>query len=441
METQTTRTSTPNPSQRLYRTIWRWHFYAGLFCVPFIILLAITGSIYLFKPDLEAFRESDFTGLAVNAERALPNQQIQTAIDAVPGASFTAYRLPQQADDAVRISVLNEGSQYYVYVNPFTLEVLNITETHSVLVEWVKNLHGELLMGDNGSLLVELAASWAIVLFITGLYLWWPRNAKGPGGVIYPRINLGGRLFWKDMHAVTGFWIAFFTLFLLVSGLPWTTVWGGAFKETRRLVESVTTQDWNTSSSARQQSWRSTAASHFDLQPHTLDTAKGLGFAWPAELSVANSKTNEWKLASQTQNRPQRQTAWIDGHTGIVTDLSTFADKRTLDKVIGIGIAAHEGQLFGRWNQLLGVLTALGLVTLAVSGLIMWLKRKPIKAKRSLEQQTNQSKLESSGTPAFIGILLITGILLPTFGISLAVILIADKVLDKIRAYQSNLYS
>ncbi len=431
MKTQTTSNSTPNPSQRLYRTIWRWHFYAGLFCVPFIILLAITGSIYLFKPDLEAFRESDFTGLAVNAERALPNQQIQTAIDAVPGASFTAYRLPQQADDAVRISVLNEGSQYYVYVNPFTLEVLNITETHSVLVEWVKNLHGELLMGDNGSLLVELAASWAIVLFITGLYLWWPRNAKGPGGVIYPRINLGGRLFWKDMHAVTGFWIAFFALFLLVSGLPWTTVWGGAFKETRRLVESVTTQDWNTSSSARQQSWRSTAASHFDLQPHTLDTAKGLGFAWPAELSVANSKTNEWKLASQTQNRPQRQTAWIDGHTGIVTDLSTFADKRTLDKVIGIGIAAHEGHLFGRWNQLLGVLTALGLVTLAVSGLIMWLKRKP---GGSLGAPARHAPGPvATAQRAVVAITLVAAVLLPMLGMSLLAIMVLEFSYRQIR--------
>ncbi|HLH33890.1 MAG TPA: hypothetical protein VKX41_04400 [Alloacidobacterium sp.] len=28
-----------------YRTIWRWHFYAGLFCIPFVLWLATTGSI------------------------------------------------------------------------------------------------------------------------------------------------------------------------------------------------------------------------------------------------------------------------------------------------------------------------------------------------------------------------------------------------------------
>ena len=31
-------------AETLYRAVWRWHFYAGLFCVPFVIVLALTGS-------------------------------------------------------------------------------------------------------------------------------------------------------------------------------------------------------------------------------------------------------------------------------------------------------------------------------------------------------------------------------------------------------------
>ncbi len=42
----------------------------------------------------------------------------------------------------------------------------------------VAHLHGQLLAGRWGSYLVELAASWAIVLILTGLYLWWPRQAE-----------------------------------------------------------------------------------------------------------------------------------------------------------------------------------------------------------------------------------------------------------------------
>jgi uncharacterized iron-regulated membrane protein len=57
-------------------------------------------------------------------------------------------------------------------------------------------------------------------MIITGLYLWWPRQAQGLGGVVYPRLGHGAWVFWRDLHAVTGVWISSLTLFLLVSGLP-----------------------------------------------------------------------------------------------------------------------------------------------------------------------------------------------------------------------------
>ena len=37
----------------LYRLVWRWHFYAGIFCIPFILSLSISGAIYLFKPQID----------------------------------------------------------------------------------------------------------------------------------------------------------------------------------------------------------------------------------------------------------------------------------------------------------------------------------------------------------------------------------------------------
>ena len=37
----------------LYRRVWRWHFFAGLLCLPFIFLLALTGAIYLFNGQID----------------------------------------------------------------------------------------------------------------------------------------------------------------------------------------------------------------------------------------------------------------------------------------------------------------------------------------------------------------------------------------------------
>ena len=56
---------TVQPAQRVfrgigYRTVWRWHFYAGLFCIPFVLWLSLTGTIYLFKPQVEKFLDRNY---------------------------------------------------------------------------------------------------------------------------------------------------------------------------------------------------------------------------------------------------------------------------------------------------------------------------------------------------------------------------------------------
>ncbi len=36
-------------SRRFYFTAWRWHFYAGLYVAPFLVMLAVTGLIMLWS--------------------------------------------------------------------------------------------------------------------------------------------------------------------------------------------------------------------------------------------------------------------------------------------------------------------------------------------------------------------------------------------------------
>ena len=54
-----------------YRALWRWHFHAGLFCIPFVIVLALTGSIYLFKPQIDAFADRGVDSLQVTGRARL----------------------------------------------------------------------------------------------------------------------------------------------------------------------------------------------------------------------------------------------------------------------------------------------------------------------------------------------------------------------------------
>src|SRR3546814_14125928 len=68
----------------LYRMIWRWHFYAGLFVLPFILVLSVTGAAYLFKPQLDRWEERTWRGLPAEV-RVSPDAQLASTLAATPG--------------------------------------------------------------------------------------------------------------------------------------------------------------------------------------------------------------------------------------------------------------------------------------------------------------------------------------------------------------------
>lgn len=413
--------ATIQQQKSLYRTIWRWHFYAGIFCIPFVILLALTGAIYLFKPYYEQWQESQYHGLTKSATRLTPNEQIQAALDAIPGGKFLSYRLPDKNSDAVLINVHAENN-WQVFINPYTGAIQGKQESDWQLMNIVKTIHGELLLGNVGSILVELAACWAIVLIVTGLYLWWPRTAQGLAGVLYPRLHEGSRIFWRDLHAVTGIWIAACALFLLVTGLPWALVWGAALKEVRAFELAPVQQEWSQGRAQEHQHWGAQASDTFNLTAEILSAAENAQLAAPVELSIANSHHNSWKASSQTANRPLRADLWISSD-GRIEKRSGFDEKKLLDRAVGVGIAAHEGYLFGWFNLVLGVLTCAGLILISLSGFILWRKRKP--DARLGAPPAMPARIGFSVVAITVGL----AIFLPLLAISLVILLVADYVI------------
>jgi uncharacterized iron-regulated membrane protein len=445
----TTTDRVPTPWLDL-RTVWRWHFYAGLFCVPFILILALTGSIYLFKPQVEAWLDSPYDGNTIDGPLAAPSMLVAQAVEAVPGSRFQHFILPQSPGDAVRVIVRDaDGASIRVLLHPVSGEVLLQQPESERLMAVIRDIHGELLVGTPGSLAVELAASWAIVMVLTGLYLWWPRDNPGLAGILTIRVRAGGRLFWRDLHSVVGLWVSFFALFLLLTALPWTEVWGDAFKAVREATGTAAVkQDWSQSRAAEagkpamtgehvdhgshashgDHSHGSAAASAGLAQPAELDrvvaTVLPLNLAGPVTVAPPKREGAPWAVRSQAQNRPLRVNLDLDGGSGQIVRREDFADRMLIDRVIGYGIAAHEGHLFGWVNQLLGVLTALGLITLAVSGVIMWWKRRPA------DRLGAPPILRGRALPAgFYGLLLILAVFLPLLTASLIIIALTERFL------------
>ena len=442
-------------SKRLYRAVWRWHFYAGAFCIPLVVWLACTGSIYLFKPQIERWLDRPYDNLPTQARRATPEQITQAALADMPGAMLHAYEVPTAGTAAVRVIVGRGHDEFRVYVNPYTLAILNEVNEDKRPMKVLARMHGELLAGDWGSRVVELAASWAVVLVVSGLVLWWPRGTERLAGVLWIRLRKGRRIFWRDLHAVTGVWVSAFALFLLLTGLPWAKSWGAYFKEVRVLTgTAVARQDW-TSGRSQELSQRaaqndsmaaamgSEHAMHMsggmggmympsDYAPlnRLLPAAERLGLAYPVLVQPPTRAGGSWTVKSDAQSRPLRTTVHMDADTAAITGREDFAQRHIIDRVLGFGIAAHEGQLFGLANQLLGLATALGLVTLCISACVLWWRRRhagvlgapiPITAPRR--------------SFALVAVVIALAAYLPAMAVSLAAVLLLERfVLSRNRA-------
>ncbi|MFT8671340.1 PepSY-associated TM helix domain-containing protein [Acetobacter orientalis] len=431
------------------RTLWRWHFFAGLFCLPFVAFLSLTGAVYLFKPQIDDWIDWRYDHLPI-ALSPSPEQDVQAALSAVPQGAFLAYELPRTLQSAARVLVSKpDGEAVRVYVDRNTHTVLKTVLEENRFERLVFRLHGQLLLGNVGSVIMEMVASWTIVLIVTGVLLWWPRHQRGLAGIVYPRLGTKGRTRWRDLHAVTGVWTSVFLVLFLVSGLPWSFVWGHTLQSVENTLGRLTSvKDWEIGAVPA----AAVIAGHPLGQPQKLPAKENMdmpGMDMPAALTsfpkgdllssldtvvktasalslpapvIITPSGSLWTVRSDTQNRPLRESVTVtpDGH---VVKQETFAEKGLMDRIIGYGVAAHEGQLFGKMNQTINLLVAMGLLMMSSAATILWLKRKPegsLGAPLALPTQTY-------GLGGII-ILIILALFLPELGLSLVVLALANLI-------------
>lgn len=223
----------PSTLNRFYQTVWRWHFYAGLFVVPFMLVLGTTGIIYLFKPQLDSAMYPGLLFVQPGGSMLPYAEQVQTAQSAYPEATVTKF-IPNPADNrSAEVFVTQPtGQKLEVFVDPYRGSVLGIRDEERNLQAIARKIHGDLLIGNWGDYLIELAACWALVLLISGVYMWLPRRKVSLMGTFIPRLwSKNKRLFWRDLHAVPGFYGVLLIGFLLLTGLPWTGFWGDTFAQ------------------------------------------------------------------------------------------------------------------------------------------------------------------------------------------------------------------
>ncbi|TFF18251.1 PepSY domain-containing protein [Jiella endophytica] len=430
----------------LYRAVWRWHFYAGLFVLPFLILLATTGGIYLFHDDLDRLLQPDLKQVeaVAGATPVAPSAMVSAALDSVPGQAVK-FTDPATPDTSAEITVTTPGGETRaVYVNPYTAEVLGDLPDRGTVMWTLRHIHSLKILGPYAESLVEIAAGWAILLVGTGIFLWWPRNRRRgqAGGVLTVRGAPRNRLFWRDTHAVTGIFVGIFILFLAVTGMPWSGVWGAKVNEwangtnfgypagvyvgvpmsDARLADTGETA-WSLEQAKLPESSAPSAGAK--AQPIGIDRAMaivdGLGLARGFALALPTTPTGVYSASVYPDDLSRQRIAHLDQYSGKVLVDMSFADYGPAAKAMEWGINTHMGQEYGLMNKLVLAAACVAMVLLAVSAAVMWWKRRP---KGSLGVPPLPE--DRRAFRGLIAILIVGGIVYPLVGLSLIVMLALD---------------
>jgi uncharacterized iron-regulated membrane protein len=449
-------------AERHYLLIWRWHFYAALYVMPFLLMLALTGLVMLwiaFSTELNGERlqvEPRGAPLAVSALQA-------AAEAAAGGGSARLYIEPLAADRVAVFKVQTAQGALTVLVDPYTGAVLDRFAWRAGWYDTATAIHASLLIGTPGDRLIEIAASLGIMLVASGLYLHWPRGRGGWRGALLPvppaPVQGGGpggrargRALWRGLHGAVGLWVGALLVLFLLTGLSWTGVWGGRLVQpwasypaekwdnlplsdaTHAAMNHGTVKEvpWGLEQTAMPASG-SQAGQAAVAAPVTIDGVvaygRALGFEGRFQVNLPMGETGVWTIShdSMSNDGPDPsadRTLHLDRFSGHVLADVRYADYSAWARAMAWGVAFHEGDL-GVWNLALNTLVCLALVALSLSGAVMWWKRRPDRVLRLAAPPRPQGVAPWKGALLVFGGL---GLLFPLAGMVILAVAVLDAV-------------
>lgn len=394
--------------------LWKWHVIAGLITLPFMLLLALTGVIYMFKDDLNHYLYRDTLVVKKIEQNTLPLSEQYAAAQRLSSKAIASVVLNTSADQTTAFKVSGGRAANVVYVDPYTAEVTGEYQRKQTFMYLVRKLHGELLLDTPGTYVVELVASWFIVLILTGFYVWWPKPGSNSAGFFTVRVRRGKRIFWRDIHAVLGFWLSAFMLIIIAGGMPWTDVFGTQLKWVQKQTNTGYPEHWRNSKG---------------LHSNMVGVDSGVSSKEPLDLDAIASIARQHQLAGQvTIKLPTRadgvftvsnrafllrdqQVLHIDQYSGDIVKQLSWNDVGILMDLRQIFMRLHQGE-YGLVNWILLLLVSLLFIFTTLGGLLSYLYRKP-------EGSWGIPKVPSRFKVSWmlLLIILLLGVIFPLFGL------------------------
>lgn len=361
----------------------RWlHLWLGLISGLLVFFLGITGCILAFQREIEdATQEWRFT--EVQAKPLLPPTKLKAIADRqLPGKHV--HSVTYQAGRSVQVVYFALDPAYFftVHLSPYTGEVLKVRDMDQDFFRFIINGHYYLWLPQHGGQLVLTSATLIfVVLMISGIILWWPKNKAATKKRFRVKWNAKWRRVNYDLHNVFGFYMTWVAIFIALTGMVMGFQWfansvyfiGSGGKSYELFTESYSDTTSNPNVQTR-------AAAADILWKRFVDedpTFKGI-----LDVHVPETRAGSVEIAKN----PDPSTFWkadyyfYDQHTldeiKVTHPFGKFAEANNGDKLIRMNYDVHVGAIAGLPGKVIAFFASLIAASLPVTGIVMWLGRK-----------------------------------------------------------------
>jgi len=444
--------------KNLYGRLWRWHFFAALIVIPFVLWQSVTGTLYLWSEWWMDRAHPQMRFVQAQQQPSPLSEQIRAALQSAQGGASSAMPMegsvPQSSgaahhhgmdgrstglavqevlvpDDPGRSTTVvfqpgASGLPFAVFVDPYTGGVLGRLSGTAWLPGITRALHGGWPLGEPGSWLLELGCGWAILMLATGLYLWWPRG-RGVAA-LWPRMGAGTRVLLRDLHSCVAAWFSVVFLFFLVSALPWTAFWGGKVLST---IEASTGQKSPAGFSPGGASVAQFANASLPIE-QAVAAARRAGIRGTLDIRLAPWPGAQLYMSNTHVLPSQDRTLLADPTAGDIRGDFKNEQIPVIPRLVAMGIHVHQAD-FGPINVWLNTAFAGSLIWLCITGVLSWWNRRPA------GRVSAPPKVGARVPGAVATMVVVACVLMPLFGASVLVIVLGEMTVTRLRAIQSRI--
>lgn len=194
------------------RALFQIHLWTALSIGVYLFVISVSGSAAVFRRELNVWLVP--RSVASTGGVRLEGDALRAAVERVyTGYTVNDVSAPRRVDRPVLVVLERAGESSERLFDPYAELDLGLSYPPTLrFVEWLVDLHDNLLAGRTGRVVNGWGAILTLVLLLTGAVIWWQGKARWRQSLKLSRSVNAPRFVWQ-LHSFVGFW-AFALLFV-----------------------------------------------------------------------------------------------------------------------------------------------------------------------------------------------------------------------------------